>query len=73
MMEDHLKNYIDWIYFEGGVMGADKLANLNWGYVGTLMGYGAGTGKWMLFNPATTGGGDDVYIQMGVDLANSRR
>ena len=62
------KNYVAWIYFNGNLMGADKLANLNWGYVGTKMGYfGA-----MLFNPLTTGGGDDVYIQMGVDLAKNR-
>jgi hypothetical protein len=61
------KNWTDWIYFNGKFMGADKVANLNWGYVGTKMGY-SGV---LLFNPLTTGGGDDVFIQDGVDLANN--
>ena len=61
------KNWTDWIYFNGTFMGADKVANLNWGYVGTKMGY-SGV---LLFNPLTTGGGDDVFIQDGVDLANN--
>lgn len=65
------KNWTDWIYFNGGMMAADKLANINlaninWGYIVTKMGcFGV-----MLFNPLTTGGGDDKFIQIGVDLAN---
>ncbi len=47
-------------------MGADKLANLNWGYVGTLLGY---KGK-MLINRLTEGAGDGPYIQMGINLAS---
>ena len=61
------KNYTDWIYFNGQLMGADKVSNLNWGYVGTKMGYSGP----LLFNPLTTGGGDKKYIQMGVDMANN--
>ena len=61
------RNWYEWIYFEGVMIGADKVANINWGYLGTNLGYSG----FYLFNPLTTGGDDDRFIQMGVDLANS--
>lgn len=60
------KNWYPWIYYKGNLMGADKLANLNWGFLGMIMGYSGP----LLFNPLTTGGGDAEYIQIGVELAN---
>ena len=51
------------------MMGADKLANLNWGYVGKTMGYSGP----VLLNPFTTGVNDDFFIKLGIDLANSGR
>ena len=62
------KNYVEWIYFKGRVIGADKVANLNWGYIGTKLGYT--TPRSLLFNPLTEPAGDGEYIQMGVDMAN---
>ncbi len=62
------KNYVDWIYFRGRVIGADKVANLNWGYIGTKLGYTKP--RSLLFNPLTEPTGDGEYIQMGVDMAN---
>lgn len=61
------KNWTSWIYFNGDLMGADKLANLNWGYVGTKLGYGGS----LLLNRWTEGAGDGPYITWGVNLANS--
>lgn len=60
------KNWTPWIYFEGQYMAADKFGNLNLGYVGTKMGYGGV----LLINPATSGAGDQEWIEFGIKLAN---
>jgi hypothetical protein len=65
------KNWTPWIYFGGELMAADHLANLNWGYVGTGLGFGG----WQLLNGLTDHGGGDkdaYFIRMGIQLANSR-
>jgi hypothetical protein len=36
---DNNRNWREWIYFNGNIIGADKFGNLNLGYVGTKMGY----------------------------------
>jgi hypothetical protein len=57
-------------------MGADQLANLNWGFVGTVMGYGGPGMEWQLQNSQTVHGNesgessDQYYILLGIELAN---
>jgi hypothetical protein len=66
------KNWTPWIYFNGQLMDASSVANLNWGYVGTNMGYGG----LLLDNPLTNHGEGDTdafFIHMGIDWANGRR
>ncbi|MDY3303082.1 MAG: RHS repeat-associated core domain-containing protein [Clostridia bacterium] len=63
------KNWMSWIYFDGQVMGADKVGNLNLGYVGRKMGFDG----YLLKNPATTGGGDGYWVQYGIDMASQGR
>ena len=40
------QNWVAWIYYEGQLMGADKVGNLNLGYVEKMMGYDG----WLLQN-----------------------
>ena len=63
------KNWVAWIYYEGQLMGADKVGNLNLGYVGKMMGYDG----WLLQNQHTTGGGDGYWIYMGINKAKGQR
>ena len=65
----YAKNWTGWIYFDGMIMAADEFGNLNLGYVGTKMGFSGIE----LLNFATKGGGDDFWIQYGINLANQGR
>ena len=35
---ENRRNWMDWIYFDGMIMGADKLGNMNMAYVGVKLG-----------------------------------
>ncbi|MDR0498912.1 MAG: RHS repeat-associated core domain-containing protein, partial [Holophagales bacterium] len=64
------KNWIAWIYFDGMIIGADKVGQINLGYVGTKMGWP----KWMLLIPGVTDDKDDgPYITHGINMANQGR
>jgi hypothetical protein len=63
------KNWTPWIYFDGMVFAADKFGNLNLGYVGYMMGYNG----FQLINPATSGGGDQEWIEYGIEMAKQGR
>ena len=63
------QNWVAWIYYEGQLMGADKVGNLNLGYVGKMMSYAG----WLLQNQHTTGGGDGCWIYMGINKAKGQR
>lgn len=69
MSENNAKNWSNWIYFEGEIMGADKFGNLNLGYVGVCMGFDG----IMLKNFYTMDKDDGYYVNLGMDLANSMR
>ncbi len=63
------KNWKAWIYFDGDIIGADKVGNINLGYVGTIMGYSG----YMLQNDFTMDKDDGPYVQHGIDMANQGR
>ena len=65
----YAKNWYDWIYFDGHIFGADKFSNLNLGYVGEAMGFGG----FLLINPTTAGGGDEFWIQYGINMRRQGR
>jgi RHS repeat-associated protein len=70
MSIDNNRNWMPWIYFEGEMWGADKIGNMNLGYVGTKMGYP----KQMLLIPLITDDkGDGHAITFGISLAKSGR
>ncbi len=63
------RNWLPWIYFDGKLIGADKLGNLNMSYVGKKM----GLPEWVYSNPYTNDKDDAFWVQYGIDLANSGR
>lgn len=63
------RNWMDWIYFDGRIMGADKFGNLNLGYVGYRMGFL----PIMLNNFATSGMGDGFWVEYGMTMAKNGR
>ena len=63
------QNWVAWIYYEGQLMGADKVGNLNLGYVEKMMGYDG----WLLQNQHITGGGDGYWIYTGINKAKGQR
>ena len=64
------KNWTNWIYFEGALWGADKIGNINLGYVGTKMGFPS----YMLAIPYITLDKDDgPAVNLGISLAQRGR
>ena len=68
------KNWTPWIYFDGRIISADDLGNINLGYVGTKMGYS----KPMLADAVDLFQGSDdpkeqANILYGINMANSGR
>jgi hypothetical protein len=68
----HSKRHFGRIYFSGHLMDASSVANLNWGYVGTNMGFGG----MLLDNPLTNhreasqapNGGTAIYRELAVKM-----
>ena len=69
MNEKNSRNWVPWIYFEGELWGADKIGNINLGYVGTAMGYGGVAIK----NFATMDKDDAPAVLLGIELAKKWR
>ena len=62
---ENWKNWTPWIYFEGELRSADKIGNINLGYVGTKMGfYGVA-----IKNPYTMDKDDGPSVLFGIELA----
>lgn len=64
------KNWTSWIYFDGMLIGAGKVGNINLGYVGTKMGW---TKEMLIIPMITDDKGDGPYIQYGIDMAKQGR
>ena len=69
MSANNNKNWQPWIYFEGKVWGADKIGNINLGYVGTKMGFDGV----MIQNALTMDKDDGPSVTLGIQLANAGR
>jgi hypothetical protein len=65
--EDNNRNWRPWIYFDGELWGADKIGNMNLGYVGTEMGF---EGK-LISNFATMDKDDGPAVRRGISLAKT--
>lgn len=63
------RNWTPWMYFDGHLIAADKLGNMNMAYVGKNM----GLPEWVYKNVTTTDGEDAKWVQYGIDLAKSGR
>lgn len=63
------KNWVPWMYFDGYLISADKLGNMNMAYVGKNM----GLAEWVYKNVTTTDKDDAFWVQYGIDLAKSGR
>ncbi len=63
------KNYIEWMYFDGYLIGADKLGNINMAYVGDKM----GLPEWVYSNFLTRDKDDTFWVEYGRDLSRSGR
>ncbi len=63
------RNWLPWMYFDGRLISADKLGNMNMAYVGKNM----GLPEWVYKNITTTDKDDAEWVQYGIDLANSGR
>ena len=66
---DNNRNWRPWIYFEGKIWGADKIGNINLGYVGYLMGFRG----IMLKNIDTMDKDDAPAVNLGISLAQNGR
>ena len=66
--EGNNRNWRPWIYFEGELWGADKIGNMNLGYVGYSMGFRGA----MLKNPATMDKDDGPSVELGIAMAQNR-
>ena len=66
---DNNKNWYPWMYFDGMLIGADKVGNLNMAYVGTAMNV-----PYTVFQNCVTNDKDDAFwVQYGIDMANQGR
>ncbi len=63
------RNWKKWMYFDGYLISADKLGNMNMAYVGKNM----GLAEWVYKNFETTDKDDEFWVQYGIDLAKSGR
>ena len=63
------KNWLPWMYFDGELISADKLGNMNMSYVGKKI----GLPEWIYKNFLTTDKDDEPWVQKGIDLAKSGR
>ena len=63
------RNWRPWIYFDGEIRGADKIGNINLGYIGTKMGFG----DLLIKNFATMDKDDGPSVELGIRLANMGR
>ncbi len=69
MSKDNNKNWRPWMYFDGMLISADKLGNMNMAYVGMKM----GLPKIVFQNDLTTDKDDAFWVQYGIDLAEQGR
>lgn len=69
MSKHNSKNWKPWMYFDGRLISADKLGNMNMSYVGKKM----GLPEWVYQNWTTTDKDDAQWVQYGIDLANQGR
>ena len=67
--KSNYRNWKPWMYFDGYLISADKLGNMNMAYVGKNM----GLAEWVYKNVTTTDKDDEFWVQYGIDLANSGR
>lgn len=67
--DSNYRNWKPWMYFDGYLISADKLGNMNMAYVGKNM----GLAEWVYKNFETTDKDDEFWVQYGIDLANSGR
>lgn len=63
------RNWTPWMYFDGRLISADKLGNMNMAYVGKNM----GLPEWVYKNITTTDKDDAEWVQYGIDLAKTGR
>ena len=63
------RNWTPWMYFDGRLISADKLGNMNMAYVGKSM----GLPEWVYKNFETMDKDDPYWVQYGIDLAKSGR
>ncbi len=66
---ENRRNWMAWIYFDGMIMGADKLGNMNMAYVGAKL----GLPRIVYQNFITNDKDDPFWIQYGIDLAEQGR
>ncbi len=66
---DNNRNWLPWIYFDGHLIGADKLGNMNMAYVGDKM----GLPEWVYNNFLTRDKDDAFWVEYGRDLSRSGR
>ncbi len=67
---DNNRNWLEWIYFDGYLIGADKFGNMNMAYVGKKM----GIPEWVYKNPTTMDDPKDIFwIDKGTSYAESGR
>lgn len=66
---ENRRNWMDWIYFDGMIMGADKLGNMNMAYVGVKL----GLPHYVYQNFITNDKDDPFWVQYGIDMAEQGR
>ena len=69
LTQDNYRNYLEWMYFDGYLLGADKVGNMNMAYVGKKM----GLPEWVYKNWWTTDKDDAEWVERGIGLAESGR
>jgi RHS repeat-associated protein len=69
MDADNNRNWREWMYFDGMLIAADDVGNMNLSYVGAR----AYLPIPLYQNPATTDNKDAFWIQYGMDMANQGR
>ena len=68
--EANYRNWKPWMYFDGYLISADKLGNMNMSYVGKNM----GLPEWVYKNFETMDDPEDIFwIDRGIEYANSGR
>lgn len=69
MSIDNNRNWRPWMYFDGMLVSADKLGNMNMAYVGTKMNL-----PHIVFQNFLTKDKDDAFwVQYGIDMAMQGR